>query len=422
MALLIDDVYLRGGGLGRDLISACTAASLSGSMGQISQLEMTFTDPGWKLLQSGIFSINASVDIETYQLEIAAISTGNDVGIENVTVKCRPRVIRKLKDRRGTRVLKNASPSDFIISECKAVGAKYKVQGSADRTQVARDVPASGTQEVDSPPSSWTTFNRFADELGYVVFESNSTIYFGRPSFFISEGAINKTFLVYRYKEGPDDDWRMYDVPSATRSADSPGQTVDMTVRVPTATRISTGLRVNVSGVPTFQTNYLVTKFSLDLLDPRKLCGVQLGVAMNPDASSDGGGQPHRGTRTVNDFLYWVEKQFGNTYVSNTQVALGSFDPNAFDGDELVQWAAAQVGVYMPEGPNDQIEYCQSNGTLITVDGARKQRGAILWRNNHIAISFGNNDIVESVNGKVGLRKGGSGKYTRAGKIPGLLY
>lgn len=418
----VDYVYIRGGGLARNVVNSITSASMSGSMSEVTQMDIKLTDPKWRILDSGLFSINASVDVEDFKMEVASISIGADQDVENVTVKCRPRVVRKLKNRRGARVMKNVSPSQFVISECRAVGAKYHVQGSAKRKQVARDVPKKGSQEVDSPPSSWTTFKRLADELGYVCFETAGTVFFGRPSWLISSGG--SAFLSYRYKSGKDDDYRTYSAVTADRSADSPGQTVRFDVHTPTLTRIRTGSRFHLSGVPTFETNYLVTAFDIDLMDRAQLVSVTGGVAMNPNtqelasAKSD-----RRGTRLSSDFVYWVRKQLGNRAVGNTQVNLGAFDPNVFDGDELAQWAAAQVGVYIPEGPNNQIEYCESFGTLTTLAYAGSKAGVLLWRNNHIGISLGKNQVVESINGRLGIRKGGiANRYSRAGRVPGLLY
>lgn len=423
MSRFVDDIYLRGAGLSKQLIESVTECKMDGSFSAINQITITFIDPGWKILNSGILSLNASVSVEDFEMEIASVDTGDSAGIENVTIKCRSKVIRQLKNRRGTRVLKHASPSDFVISECKAIGAKYKVQGSADRKQVARDVPKKGTQEVETPPSSWTTFNRFSGELGYVCFETAGVIYFGRPSYFISEGAINDTFLTYHYHSGKDDDHRTYSVPSGTRSVDSPGQSVQFDVHVASLKTIRTGMRFHLEGVPTFNTNYLVTQFSIDMLDPQRIVSITGGVAMNPDAQETTGRQERRGTRLASDFVYWVQKQIGNKYVSNTQAGLGDFDPNTFDGDELAQWAAAQVGVYLPEGANNQIEYCESFGTTMSLSSGIKTRGAILWRDGHIGIVVGNDQVIESISGRVGIKKGGAAsRYKRAAKVPSLFY
>lgn len=423
MARFIDDVRLRGAGLSKQLIESLRDAKVSGSTTEINQIDMTFTDPGWTLLRSGIFSLNASVDAEGFQMEIAAIDLGDDEGVENVSLKCRPRIVRKLKERRGARVMKNASPSEFIISECRAIGAKYHVQPSGKRKQVARDVPKKGTQEVDNPPSSWTTFKRLANEVGYIVFEANGVIHFGRPSWLISSGAINQTIIPYRYKSGSDDDYRIVTVPNARRSLDSPGEDVSFTARIPRLSSVNTGMRFSLSNVPTFSTNYLITRFNVDMLDVRQYADITGAVAMNPAPQEDVGWQPRRGTRLSADFVYWVQKQIGNRYTTGTQVNLGSFDPNRFDGAELVQWGAAQVGVYVPEGSDAIIEYCEANGTIVSMDRAERFRGAILWRKGYMGISLGNGQVIEAVNGKVGIRKGNpSSRYERAAFIPGLKY
>lgn len=282
MARFVDNVQLSGKGMSRQLIETVTSASISGSLTDITQIDITFTDPGWKLLKSGIFQLGFNVDIEDYDMEIASIDTGDDESIENVSIKCRPRVIRNLKRRRGARVLKNASPSDFVISECKAVGAKYRVQSSAKRKQVARDVPKKGQNETENPPSSWTTFKRLADETGFIVFESAGVIYFGKPSWLLSNaGQGGSVVTTYRYASGKDDDFRVYEVPQCSRSSDSTGQEVSFSLHVPTLARIRPGQRFKLTGVPTFETNYLVSKFSLDMMDPKNIVDVTGVLASN---------------------------------------------------------------------------------------------------------------------------------------------
>lgn len=279
MTRFVDNVRLSGGKLSKQLIEAVMSADISGSITDVTQIEIKFTDPDWKLLKSGIFKLGYSVDIEDFDMEIASIDTGDDETIENVSIKCRPRVIRKLKARKGARVMKNASPSDFVISECRAVGAKYKVQKTARRKQVARDVPKKGQNETSNPPSSWTTFKRLAEEVGFLMFESAGIIYFGKPSWLLSNAGT--TLYTYRYGSGKDDDYRTYDVPNCTRSQDSTGQEVSFAVRVPSLTRIRPGVRFKLTGVPTFETNYLVSKFKLDMTDPKNVVDLTGVLASN---------------------------------------------------------------------------------------------------------------------------------------------
>jgi len=282
MARFVDDVRISGKAIrgSRDLVNNLTAASMSGSLTEITQIDMTFVDPNFALIKTGVFRLGNSVDIEDFDMEIASVSTGGSPGAEEITVKARPRIVRKLKNRRGARVMKNTSPSEFIRSECRAVGAKYSVQDTAKRKQVARDVPKKGQGEVETPPSSWTTFQRLANESGFVMFETAGRIHFGKPNWLIKLSSVD--VLRYRYKTGRDDNLRTYDVPVGTRSLDSPGETVDFTARATTLNTIRTGSRFSISNFP-FGSIYLVTRFSIDMMDPQNL--VQVTGALSANAA-----------------------------------------------------------------------------------------------------------------------------------------
>jgi hypothetical protein len=417
----LDKIAIRGGGMTRQMRTAVLSAKLDGSMSEVNQLDLTFADNGFNILRSGLLTLKAGVDIDDFSLEIAAITTGEQDGYETVTIKARPRIVRRLKDRRGAKVMKKVSPSEFVISECRAVGARYHVQGSADRKTVARDVPKKGSQEVDNPPSSWTTFKRLADELGYVLFETGGVIHFGRPSWLISNASDDNT-VIARHRGAINDD-RMVTIPVATRSLDSPSQSISGSLRVNSPRHIRSGMRLELSGVPTFDDKYLVSSFSIDLLDPKLIADFTAATALNPNPGGDGGQEPRRGTRLASDFAYWVQKQVGDKYSRTVEVNTGAFSVGTFNGEELVEWAASQIGAFMPDGANNQIEYCEAHGTLTDVNTALKKRGALLWRNNFMAVSLGNHTVVEPVNGRIGVRKKAkTSQYKRAGYVPGVKY
>lgn len=419
---LIDNVRVMGSGLNRDIRNALVEASISGDLKQVTQLELKLIDNGWNILASGLLVLGMTVQIDDLKLEISNISTDEVQGTEGVTVKCRPIVVRKLRDRRGPKVMRNASPSDFVIAECKAVGAKYVVQSSGKRNQVSRDVPKKGEHEVEQPPSSWTTFQRLAREIGYIVFEAAGTIYFGKPSWLLSAGQL-PTYTA-QYKTGPEEK-RTLTTPRCERSKDNPVANVSFTTLVSSVSEVRPGKKLILKGVPTFDGDYLVASFDVDLLENVHEASVTATTPINPQPQpqNPSKNKPRIGTRAIADFMYWVLKQIGDSYVTGTEVNLGSNDPNRWDGSELVEWGAFQVGAFMPNHPNDQIEYCRRNGTEISVAAGIKTRGAILWRNNYVGISLGNGQVIEEVKGRVGIVKGGAERrYTRAGKIPGVLY
>lgn len=422
---LIDNVRVMGSGLNADIRSALTKAKVDGSLTEITQLEMTFTDRGWSLLGSGLIAPGMSVQLDDFNFEISVINTGADGTIENVTVKCRPIIVRKLRERRGPKVMKNVSPSEFVQVECQAVGAKSVVQPSPRRSQVARDVPKQGDQEVEQPPSSWTTFGRLSKELGFIMFEAAGTIYFGKPSWLLAPVGRLSTFTA-NYKVGAENT-RVAGVPQCERSKDSPSVTVGVSAIVTSTSAVRPGKKLVLDGVPTFNGEYIVASFDVDLLGAVNEVSISAATPIDPapdnKAASGSKTNTRQGTRLASDFIYWIQRQIGNSYVTGVEANPAVADPNVWDGSELVEWSAYQVGAFMPNHPNDQIEYCKASGTEISVTAGIATRGAILWRSNYVGISLGGGQVIEQVKGKVGLVKGGAAaRYTRAGKVPGILY
>lgn len=92
---------------------------------------------------------------------------------------------------------------------------------------------------------------------------------------------------------------------------------------------------------------------------------------------------------------------------------------------ELIEWAAAQVGVPFVDGSINQIAAIRRAGLLQSLDVAARTRGALVYQPGHIAISLGDGThTVEARGRKYGVvqhtiaRRG----WTEAGKIPGMRY
>lgn len=115
-------------------------------------------------------------------------------------------------------------------------------------------------------------------------------------------------------------------------------------------------------------------------------------------------------------------KQKGKSYVFGTEVALADNDPDAFDCSELVEWAVAKAGGYMPDGSQAQRKWCRDHNTTLPVAEAIKTRGALLFTDSHVAISLGDGMTIEAANKKKGvcsLKAEGRG-WLEAGLVPGL--
>lgn len=130
------------------------------------------------------------------------------------------------------------------------------------------------------------------------------------------------------------------------------------------------------------------------------------------------------GRGTAEEFVQKALAQRGDRYVFGAEVNLNDPNPNTFDCSELVQWAAHQAGVTVPDGTMNQVPFFRQKGTEISVDKALRTRGALLFRPGHVAISLGDGRTIEARGRAYGVNifsAQGRG-WTSGALIPGLKY
>lgn len=117
------------------------------------------------------------------------------------------------------------------------------------------------------------------------------------------------------------------------------------------------------------------------------------------------------------DFVRRALEQAEDRYVFGVEVALDDPDPVAFDCSELVQWAAAQVGLHVPDGSANQAAFARP----MPLQEALHTPGALLFREGHVAISLGDGRTIEAKGRDYGVGIfEARGRFTRAGWLPGL--
>lgn len=278
---LLSNVLINNTKLRSDIASAVISADVDLSVEQVSQLTLELIDQGFGILKSGVFNIGSSVRYNDMRFVISGIDVGSESSNEKITIKCRPKVISDLKNRRGTKVLKHASPSDFVRAECKAVGAKYLIQPSGKRKQVARDKVKSGEKyEADDKPSSWTTFKRLAGELGFVCFECSGVIYFGKPSWLLSRSKASPLLVTWKGK------YSLYEaekVPTCSRSVDNRETTIDVVLPLERVKEARVGRTLQLSGVPYFNGYYLIDSVNFSLAGETDRLSVKASTAIDPE-------------------------------------------------------------------------------------------------------------------------------------------
>lgn len=279
---LISNVQLMGSSLSNNFITQLKSAKITGSNTEVTELDMELIDPDWKVLGSGVLQLGMSIVADKFNLEIAVLETGADNSQETVTIKARPLIVRRIKNRQGKFVMNNISPTEYLQKICREVGAPLVAQPSARIPSIARDFTPSGRQELRQPKNDWTTMVRLARSVGFFFFESAGTIFFGQPSWLIEH--VPSVLNIAYNKRDPNTPITM--IPECSRSEDAPEITVRTQVRVANATAVFAGMRMNLSGVPIFSGAYITDRIEIDLLDPKQLCDVNGSNPVNPDVQT----------------------------------------------------------------------------------------------------------------------------------------
>ena len=94
--------------------------------------------------------------------------------------------------------------------------------------------------------------------------------------------------------------------------------------------------------------------------------------------------------------------QAGKPYIWGASAAPSDPNPKAFDCSELTKWAAARVGVNIPDMASAQYIYLRDHGATMSVDQALHTPGALLFRFPHEPTRVGENPNAEHVAISVG--------------------
>lgn len=169
-----------------------TDASVDMSWDAITQITMKVEDPGLSNYLTNYFSLGSLITFNGVQYVINDVTVdGGQAGLGGVTIKCRSKAIQDIKDRQGKFDMPDASFTDFILNECKAVNASMYGQPTPMLPMVSRLQPnPDNVGEGNEVASSWTTFESFAQSSGFVVYESNGAIFFGQPTWLFDNFSV----------------------------------------------------------------------------------------------------------------------------------------------------------------------------------------------------------------------------------------
>lgn len=445
------DLKILGSEIGGDFAESIIGAPrFSAAVETIPNITITIADPFGDLLWRlrNIWVQGARVQYQDLDLRIDTIAF--EPGSHNtgqITLGCVDDIVFALMKLRGPRTAENISATQWIAQEMALAGIdpnRYFL-GEAVPTQsvIARDEEdqqgAGGTGEA---PSAWTTIVRLGRELGKRVFISGKRLVFGSAAFAMRWCAPDPLRLSWLNDLPEGEQWMT--LPTVRRtSIGNRSDVVEVTGKVPLnrARFFRPGVPVIVRNTPAVAAGewiqFMCSSVEHDIGTDTDGATITLLEPVNPPpqpppapSSANNGSTSSGGTISgggadgqIDRFVALALQQAGKRYVFGAEASTSDPNPRAFDCSELVEWAAARVGISprMPDGSANQLAHCRSKGTIISVDQAIKTKGALLFMPGHVAISLGSGKTIEAMNPSNGVRQGNANgrRWTAGARIPG---
>ena len=289
------DIEIDAKGYHGEISAAVVAAELSMTTDQVTQLTLTVEDPGFEMVKAGVFEKRSKVtyggrpkppkpgDVDYVTavgdarsaaatgtkprlplakplvLELGTVSLGpGDTGRGGVVAEYRPKSIQKLRRTHDVVAVNGVDPSEVVFLMCLKAGAEVKVKRAAKRLQVY----------TSKGESHWHAIKRWAEELGYLVFECAGTIYFGPPTWLVEHLPRLRVGWANELADRTDG---LIAMPECSRSENAkPPVTVSFQAVPTLGERIRPGMALDLSGIPTFKGRYLVLSVTgnLGAVDP----------------------------------------------------------------------------------------------------------------------------------------------------------
>lgn len=275
-------IKINGGSWSANISESIISADISLSVSQVNQLTISCDDPGFAFIAKHRVPMETWVEYDGMKFSVASLEMNAGGGEGGFVLTARPRAVRTLKKRTGKKSMKNVSPSTFVIEECRLAKIKCVVQPSAQVSSVSRDVTEKGQQGSEEENNTWSTFNRLAEEIGFICFELEDVVYFGQPTWFTQHAKITRAW--YRDNNG----YGVTDIPTCTRSMDNHNRAViNFSVPFERQGDFRPGRVVDFKGIPSFAGKYFVTEVSFDLAGGSNEVEVTAETPSNPNPNSN---------------------------------------------------------------------------------------------------------------------------------------
>jgi len=276
----VQDIKLNNLGI-RDLLggSGLISCSFDVDVTMSTQIEFAYVDPNFALTRKVKFKMGSEASFQDYRFQVSRVQINEQNLQPLISISLRSDAVRKLKEAQGKKVMYNVSPTQFIQAELTTLGIKGVLQPSPRRNTIARDVKTKAETKgmdpasADNEMSSWSTFQRFSTETGYMLFENAGTLYFGQAKYLVELDTkpLTAAFGETAFNKATGRKTRVYNVPECTASIDSKISEVSVVLAPNRYKEVQPGQALILAGVPGFAAKYLITSVRYDMIGTNKI-------------------------------------------------------------------------------------------------------------------------------------------------------
>ncbi len=278
------------------LAERVTTAALRLSTSTQATLDLAFADTAYGLLGGGRINLGTEVDYHDLSFRVSNIGAGGDDGLTVTARDADWRAMRRTTGSDGD-LQRDTSPTEYLARRCASRSLRFVGQPTPKRRQIGRR-----GRESDAAAAA-----RFAEELGFIVFATAGTVYFGQPTWLAEHGERLVVTPGDRFLRNP---W-----PSVQSSADDPNgvAAVALEVEPEVGDRVRPGMVIELRKVPAFGSTYLVNDVTIPL-DAASAVTVNASTAVNPEPETDdnaaggagGAGDGAAGSKRLIDLLRYA--------------------------------------------------------------------------------------------------------------------
>ena len=401
-----------------------TESTVDLSSSQLSQIQLTLVDPTYSLTGGFPGQIDQqSGDVGPYLqwgkdvMVVAEYQTLDTDLVPCAILTLRTGCLQWMATRRVLKTWTGVSATQWL-EQCVSEYNSQLPSGVAPASFLGEETEAYAggiMANASLPVTQWQSYYDIAQQLcsdeGMWLFESGSTVVFGKPSWLAT---VAPSFTVgWRNAAG---DVQALNVPRYLRSVSVfTGDTVEVDVPRSFGEQVRAGQQFTIAGfTPASGKKWLVTGVQFAYDGGATPVTVQANEIKDPVPAAPGGVAPappqtdptgHAPQATSLQFVQIATTQVGVPY------AWGGTSPQAgFDCSGLVMWALGQLGITFPHYSGDQYAACAAvAGNNKGVELASSIYGALLFKDTssgaaageHVAISLGQTRDVGTPNAQV---------------------